>query len=256
MSSPTPFRSLLDRPSHPSEPAKAGGGKLLATLAIVGGGLLLLAAVGAAAGLWLVLSGPRFVPEELWEEQLLFVIEASVLPPGESDQILQEVRRLSQACEPRKMSSAQLEEVLTTLQQSPVFVLLDVGGIERDIVSASGLTDAEKEQARLAVRRAARGVQAGRIASGDFYAALPAGYFFPTQVAVALSDEDLWDYNSQFESEPPPASDADVRAALLRLKTLADQAQVSGEPWTFDVGDEFAKAVSGALAVAAQSSPE
>jgi hypothetical protein len=153
------------------------------------------------------------------------------------------------------MSAAQLEEVLTALQESPVFVLLDVGGIERDIVSASGLSQAEKEQGRRTVRRAARAVHAGKIPSGEFYGALPAGHFYPTLLAVALSEDELMEYNNQFiddqfTGEPPPASDGDVRSALARLAALAEKAGVPDEPWMFDVSDEFAKAVSGALAVA------
>jgi len=260
MSSPTPFQSQFPHLARKPGPPGTGGGKTLVPLVVVGGGILVLGALGAAVGVWMVLSAPQFVPEELWEEQLAFVIESSVLPPGEDAAVLKEARRLARACKPAKMSAAQLEEVLTALQESPVFVLLDVGGIERDIVSASGLSQAEKEQGRRTVRRAARGVHAGKIPSREFYGALPAGHFYPTLLTVALSEDELMEYDNQFfdnqffddqfTGEPPPASDGDVRSALARLAALAEKAGVPDEPWMFDVSDEFATAVSGALAVA------
>jgi len=245
--------SLFDRQftgqPRETQPQTSSSGKLLLTLAIVGGGVILLFIVGAALGVWLVLSRQGYAAQELWEEHLAYVIETSVLPPGERTAVQQQVKRLARACSPMKMSQAQLEEVLSELEASPVFVLLDVGGIEQEIVGASGLSSAVQERARRTVRRAARGVHAGKIDSDDFYDALPPGYFFPTQLTVALRDEDLEEYNSQFSEPTQPASDDDIKAALVRLTALADSAGIAFEPWTFDVSDEFTTAVDRALAV-------
>ena len=236
----------------PDPPRSSGGnGKLLLSLAILGAGVLLLFVIGIAAGAWLVWSSPGFgyEAEEFWEENLAYVVETSVLPPGEQAAVLKDVKRLGQECHPMKMSLAQQEEVLTELEKSAVFVLLDVGAIERDFIDVSGLPRAEKERGRRAARRAARGVHAGTISSGDFYSAWPAGHFYPSQIVVALDEEAYEDYYNQFPEEGPPITDGDVRAAVARLAELADAAGIQDEHWTFDMSDEFKAAVDKALAV-------
>jgi hypothetical protein len=236
----------------PDPPRSSGdNSKLLLSLAILGAGVLLLILMGAAAGVWLVWTSPDFGYEadEFWEENLAWVVETSVLPPGEQAAVLKDVKRLGQACHPLKMSLAQQEEVLTALENSPVFVLLDVGAIERDFIDVSGLSAAEKERGRRAARRAARGVHAGKISSGDFYSAWPTGHFYPSQIVVALDEEEYEDYYNEFPEEAPPITDADVRAAIARLAALADAAGIPDEEWTFDISDEFKAAVDKALAV-------
>jgi hypothetical protein len=131
---------------------------VLPTLLVLGAGVLLLLVIGAAAGAWLVMSSPGFgyEAEEFWEEQLAWVVESSVLPRGEQAAVLKEVRRLAKACHPKRMSLAEQEEVLQELEKSPVFVLLDIGAIERDFIDVSGLPAAEMERGRRAARSTRR----------------------------------------------------------------------------------------------------
>jgi hypothetical protein len=218
-------------------------------LLVLGGAVLLLFCGGAAAGLWLVLSGPHFEPEELWHEQLVYVIDTSILPAGEKKQVMSHVNRLAAACDSQVMDHGNLETVLTQLEASPVFVLLDVGWIDQAIVHAEGLSPAEQQAGGRTLIRAVRGVHAGRIASSEFYAALPKGYAYPTRLAIALDDEQLEAYYQGIEAETAPeASTDDIRAALARLKSLADGAAVPDEPWSYDISDEFGRAVDRALA--------
>jgi hypothetical protein len=235
----------------PGPPPAGGNGKLLLSLLVLGAGVLLLAVLGAGVGAWLIWSLPEFgyEAEEFWEEQLAWVVETSVLPPGEQAAMLKDVRRLAKECHPLKMSLAQQEEVLTELERSPVFVLLDVGAIEQEYIDVSDLPKAEKQRAKRAARRAARGVHEGKISSSDFYSAWPAGHFYPSQIVVALDEDAYEDYYNQFPEEVAAASDADVRTSVARLTALADAAGIPDEHWTFDASDQFKAAIDKALAV-------
>jgi hypothetical protein len=233
---------------HSADNSPAGRGLL--TAVILGGGVVVLFVIGAALGAWLVLWRPaQYEATEYWEAELAYVVETSVLPPGEHASIYAQLRRLARECDPERMSEAQLEEVLAALENSPVFVLLDVGAIEQDIVAKSGLSATEREDWKKTVRRAARGVHAGKVHTADFYAALPAGFFYKTELTVTLTEE--WEEGA-FDLPPAPetpASDEVVRASLSRLRTLAENAGIPDEPWSFDASDEFTRAVERALAV-------
>jgi hypothetical protein len=234
-------------PARPVEPRR---NQTLLTAAILIGGLVLLFGVGALGGLLLVLLMPtRYEASEDWEAFLAYVVETSVLPAGERTAIYAQVRRLARECDPEEMTEAQLAEVLTSLQSSSVFVLLDVGGIEHDLVAESGLTPTEKEDWQRAVRRAARGVHLGKVTSAEFYAALPPGFFYETKLTDALA-EDWYDEDDELPTAPDrPAGDHELRAALARLRLLGERAGVPDKPWTFDISDEFTVAVERALAV-------
>jgi hypothetical protein len=233
----------------PAEPPRRGGNHILLGLLLLGGGTLLLFCIGAAGGMWLVLSGPYFEPEELWHQQLVYVIDTSVLPEDEKKDIMRHVKRLAVACDSDEMDYYELESVLMHLESSPVFMLLDVGWIDQAIVHAPVLPAAEQAAAARTLQRVARGVQAGKITSGEFYAALPKGYAQPTQLAIGLSDERLEAYYEQLEAEEfQEAGTGDIRASLARLKSLADGAGIPDEVWTFDISDQFGQAVDQALA--------
>jgi hypothetical protein len=250
VSSPTAFQQQFPHLPRKEERAGASNTSVLITLALLGGSVLAIGLICVVAAVWFSLSRSAFVPEELWEEHLAWVIETSVLPRGEEAAVLKEVKRLADACGPEKITGDQHEEVLAALEESPVFLLLDVGGIERDVVSASGLSRTDKEQGKRTVRRAARGVHAGKTSVDEFYAALPPGLFYRTRLTVALTEEALDEFSAQFAAAALPASDDDVRAALNRLDELADKAGMPDENWKFDISDEFARAVSAALAKA------
>jgi hypothetical protein len=239
-------------PDHPGlgapgyEPPDRRG--LLLTAAMMAGGLLFLGAIGAALGVWLVLSQPvQYEAREDWEAFLAFVVDTSVVPPGEREEIYGQIQRLAAACEARSLSPAEVEAVLSRLEKSAVFVLLDTGSIERDLIARSGLSPAEREQWKQAVRRAAYGVQLGKVSDVEFYDALPQGFFYPTNLTRVLSQG--WDGGTTGpEGIDRSAADEDLRTALSRLRLLAENAGIPDEPWSPDVGEEFTAAVDRALA--------
>ncbi len=253
------------KPSGPMpgyEPTSPGFGPLkddstdrrgiLLTAAIMAGGLLLLFAIGVALGFWLVLSQPvQYEANEDWEAFLAYVIDTSVVPPGEQAEVYGQIQRLAGACEARSLSPVEVEEVLAQLEKSSVFVLLDVGSIERDLIARSGLSAAEREQWKQAVRRAAHGVQMGRVSDVEFYDALPQGFFYPTDLTSVLSQGWVGGTTGP-EGMDRTAADEDLRSSLARLRLLAENAGIPDEPWSPDVGDEFKAAVDRALAATEQ----
>ena len=131
-----------------------------------------------------------------------------------------------------------------------MFVLLDQGGIEREIVAQSGLPAAEKQAASRTLERAVRGVCGGQIAASDFYRRYP-GYYLPCELTAFLNEEELDQYIERIDSETfEPAGDDQVRESLARLQKLADQAGIADEPWTTDASDEFGRAIEAALEAA------
>jgi hypothetical protein len=244
---------LAPQPLPPPEPPRTDPSKTLWALLVLAGGVLALFCAGAAAGAWLVYSGPYFEPEELWHSQLAFVVENAELPPREEKQVMSHVRRLARACDLDRMHYEDLETVLKKLEDSPVFMLMDMELVEQDVVQAPGLSAEEQRAGRRTLMRVARGVHAGKITSAQFYSALPTGHFYPSRLTIALSEEEFDSYYDALDAaEIPEASTDDFRASLARLKALADEASIADEPWTFDISDEFAKAVDRALADVAE----
>jgi hypothetical protein len=92
-------------------------------------------------------------------------------------------------------------------------------------------------------------VHAGKIASGNFYAALPQGYYYETRIAPALDEDDWAEFDAEFVLADQPITAPDIRAAMGRLNDLADGAAIPDEHWKFDISDEFKAAVDKALAV-------
>jgi hypothetical protein len=224
-------------------------------LLLIGGGALILVSLAVVAGLGWAFSGR--LGESVWHEELLTTIEDSEIPRSEKSELVSHVNRLAAACRSGQINRDQLRTILTRLEESPVFVAMDLGGIEREVFVQSGLSQEERQAARNTLVRAVRGVFAGKISIDDFYGALPPGYYVRCELTAFLSQEELDQYYLEFDAEPfEPATDDQVRQSLARLDKLAKDAGIRLDPWTIDISDELAKAIEEARKAAGVSDQE
>jgi hypothetical protein len=231
-------------------------GNVFLGLLLIGGGILILVSLGVVAGLSWAFSGALGVSDDLWREQIIATIEESDIPRSEKSELIAHVNRLAAACKSGEISRDQLRTTLDSLEDSPVFVVMDLGGIEQDIVFQSGLSAEERQAARTTLLRAVRGVFEGQISIDDFYGALPPGYFIRAELTAFLSQKELDEYFVQLDELPSePATDEEVRRSLARLDQLAKDAGIRSAVWTIDLSDELGRAIDQARAGARDQEP-
>jgi hypothetical protein len=224
----TPFGA-----SPSQQPPRKSGFNWLIGLLLIGLGVLFLGGVVCIAGVCYVASNLDKWVVGIGREALVAVINDSQLPPSEKGEVITQVDRLVTAYKERKINQADLERVFTELQDAPALKALTLYGVENDYFANTKLTADEIEQGRRTFQRALRGVYEGQISDETFYAALPGD---GEQVRLAST-------NSADSS-----ADDDLRETLVKLKVIADNAQIPDEPFQLDIGDEVKKLVDKALA--------
>ena len=115
-------------------------------------------------------------------------------------------------------------------------VVLEMRSVEKKYVTASGLTDEEKQSARRTIGRFTIGITGQSIPLGKYNDALG-----PVMKAVTndLGEEELF----YMESVP----DEKLNAMLDIMKALADEANVPGEGDGVDISDGIQAAIDGVL---------
>jgi hypothetical protein len=231
-----------------ARPARRGG-SLIMGVVLVGGGILMLLSLLIVAGVWYAVSSVDRWLVGLGREAIVAVVEDSEIPEQEQTEVIAQVDRVVAAYKAGRIDQDDLAAIFEQLDNAPVFVAMDLGGIEQDIVAPSGLSDDEQQQARRTLERAFRGVHERKIEIADFYAALPAGFFYQSEFSAMRSEDELDNLAEQMENEEfQPATDDQVRKSLARLKQMADAAGIPDEPFSIDIGDEFKKVVDQVLA--------
>jgi hypothetical protein len=86
-----------------------------------------------------------------------------------------------------------------------------------------------------------RGVYEKKIDQEAFNEAMPRGGQESAELAEDFDPDTM-------QPQEPQVTDEEVRQMLVRLKKLADDAEIPDEPFQIDVGDEVKKVVDKALA--------
>lgn len=218
------------------QPRRKSGMNWLVGLLLVFVGFIVLGGVVCVAGVWYVASNLDKWVVGLGREAIVAAINDSELPAEEKTEVITQVDRLVTAYKEKKINQQDLERVMTELQDAPALKALALYGIENEFLEGSELPAKELEQARRTFERALRGVYEGKINDEVFYAALPGGEDDSVRLAANNPAEDA--QNSQ----------DDLRELVVKLKVMADNAQIPNEPFLLDIGDEVKKLVDRALA--------
>jgi hypothetical protein len=222
--SPTPFQ----------QPPRKSGMSWLLSLVLIGLGFLFLGGVVCVAGVWYVASNLETWVVGLGREAIVAGINDSELPQEEKAEIIAQVDRVVAAYKEGKLTPADLERVMTQLEDAPAIKALALYGIENAYLEGSSLSEQELAEARTTFNRVLRGVYEGKISDETFWNTLPGDEDEKVHLASTNANDDNFD--------------DELRLSLAKLKVLADNARIPDEPFQLDIGDEVKKLVDQALA--------
>jgi hypothetical protein len=234
----------------PQQPPKSGSGCGWGLLIGCLGTVVLLVVLCAGIGFYVKNNADKWIAGVV-REGIVAVINDSDIPGQEKTEVIAQIDRVVDAYKARTINQQDLEGIFSDLQESPVFVLISVWGIEQAYLTPSGLTAEEKEAGRLVVQRAMRGVAEKKISEEALTAAIPgSGHQSAGDEAGELPlPGDNGPEAPVPESNDPSGrlSDEEVRQMLVSLKQLADDAQIPEEPFTIDISDAIKQIVDKAL---------
>jgi len=244
MSLGSPTQSPLSPSPFDQPPRKSGMGGLVSLL-FIGLGILLIGGAVCIGGVWYVASNIDRWLVGIGREAIVSMINDSELPEQEKKEVITQVDRVVTAYKERKITQADLERIMTELQDSPALLALELYGIEEEYLADTKLPEKEIEKGRRTFQRVLRGVYEGKITQDDFFAALP-------DDAAELSSEEVKGKSVQEQirlasNKAEESFDDDLRLALTKLKVLADNVGIPDEPYQLDIGDAVKKLVDQAL---------
>jgi hypothetical protein len=216
----------------PPPPRQGSGGKCL-----IGCGILaLILVVCCAGGIWWSVN---YLPgimlaqgTELARTKIIEEIEKSDLREEDKQVIVEQVNRVAKETKEGKVTVEQALKIMQNLAESPLVMIAMAYGIEEKYLNRSGLDDAEKQEAKLTLQRAARGVFEQKISQEQLKEAMR-----------PISNEKP-DGNLELKEQ---VTDDELRQFLTDLKQLADDASIPDELFQVDIGAEVKKAVDDAL---------
>ncbi|MCU0877982.1 MAG: hypothetical protein MUF06_09380 [Pirellulaceae bacterium] len=235
----------------PQDRQKSGSGCGWGLLIGCLGAVVLAIVLCAGIGLYVRNNADKWIAG-IVREGIVAVVRESEIPEAEKTEVIAQIDRVVDAYKARRINQQDLEGIFEQLQESPVFVLISVWGIEQAYLAPSGLTAEEKEAGRLVVQRSMRGVVEKKISQESLSAAIPSN----GQVGQnGESADGLPPGEDELQKSVPPVggperqlTDDEVRQMLARLKQLADDAQIPAEPYIVDIGDAMKQVVDKALA--------
>ena len=224
-----PGQSYSPTPQYPT-PAR-GGSNWILSLLLIGGGVLLIACVLIVGAVWYAVSSIEGWVVGLGREGIVAMVEESDIPPAEKTEVVAQVDRVVAAYKANEIGSEDLERLLTGLDDSFLMTYISYYGIQEYLLEDSDVPAEEQEALKLAWRRVAHGMFAGKITREEFEEALPSDDAFEQAV-----------------EDSPEARNEVLQAWHKRMTRLADEAGVPADPPAVDIGDEAKKLVDELLA--------
>jgi hypothetical protein len=186
-------------------------------------------------GVWWVQSNFTKLIATVAREAIVAGINESELAAQEKTEVIAQIDRVVNTFKAGKLNTDEVEKLFEDLQDSPIFVLIQIWGAEKVYLEPSGLSAEEKLAAKRALERVFRGVHEKKITHEQFEGAMPESFH-----AEAEAEDPA--------AKPKKVSDEDVRTFVANLKKLADDAQIPDEPFQIDISDELKKDIDKALA--------
>lgn len=215
----------------PQQPPKSGCGGcgcwLTAFL------VLLLIAILACAGVaWYVAANAASIGADIARSGINSVVQESQLPAEEKQAIMKQVDRVVKGVKQGDITFNDFTQVAQKLEKSPLLTTIMVMTAEEKYIKPSGLTDEEKEAARLAIRRLVQGVVEEKISQEDLK--------HPLEVIMYEDAENKQQLKERI-------SDEELREFVKRCKDLADTASVAEDPAPVKISDEIKKLIEESL---------
>ena len=167
-------------------------------------------------------------------------ISESDLPPKEKDEMREQTGRVATALREGKITMAQAGEILQKVMESPLMPTLIVGAVDKQYLQRSGLTEQEKTDGRLALKRFASGTMEKKIGEPGIDAVM-------AHVADRESDGH-WQLRQI-------VSDEDLKAALEEAKAQADAAGIPEQPAEVDPSGELKRIIDESMGEAEAKRP-
>lgn len=160
------------------------------------------------------------------------VIDESDLPAEDKTQVKAQVTRVVDAFRSGQINFEKLGEVVKQLMESPVMGSMMLYAVEEKYIKPSGLSEEEKQQARLTLQRVLRGVVEEKIDTEEL------------EPALSSVMEDGPNDQKKLKEK---VTDEELRTFIAELKKFADEAEIPDEPYQVRIGEEVKKAVDKAL---------
>jgi hypothetical protein len=171
-------------------------------------------------------------------------VDMSQLPPEEKVQIKVEIDRFTDSLNDPQISAEEfgplMQSYVQTFMESPLIGTIMVSAAEQEQIDKSGLSDEEKEEARVTLRRFLRGTIDNDIPQADSQAAF--------QHIAVRAPNNRWQLK-------PSVTDEQLRAFVTEAKKAADDANVPEQPGPIDPSEEVKKAIDAALSWNAPNKP-
>jgi hypothetical protein len=198
-------------------------------------GAIVLSVVLCGVGAWWVKNNVTQLIATVAREAIVAVINESELDPQEKTEVIAQVDRVVSAFKSGKLKPEEVEKLFEEMEDSPIFVLIQIYGVEKMYLEPSGLSAEEKQAGKRVFERVFRGIHEKKIAQGEFETAMP-----ESMQHQAEEDPQM--------KQTPQISDEDVRKFIANLKKLADDAQIPDEAFQVDISDELKKDIDKVLA--------
>ncbi len=158
------------------------------------------------------------------------IVKDSGLPDDQKDEILTEIRQLSDDFKSGKISVQQLAQVGRTISEGPLIPLAGVQLARHKYIEPSSMTPAEKASSILNVQRLARGVYEKRIPRSEL-----------DEVVKPIAEVRR---PGQWKLKEKP-TDMEVSEFVANAKARADAAMIPNEPFDLNIADELKKELHG-----------
>ncbi|HEY2412178.1 MAG TPA: hypothetical protein VGM76_13640 [Lacipirellulaceae bacterium] len=161
------------------------------------------------------------------------MVADSGLAPDQKQAIANQIDRVADGFKTGRLSVEQMRGIMEKITQSPLMASITASAADKKYISSSGLTDAEKADGRMTVKRFASGVFNRKIDKPVMEAAL-----------APISEEQSGGGRVGLK---PIVSDDELRAFLKAAKEQADKAGIAEQVESVDAAGEFKKVVDEAL---------
>ena len=211
---------------QPVDPPK-GNGCLKGCLIIAV--LLLVIAIGSG---WYVSQNWRGMASGFARTVMTQSLEQSDLPAEEQEEIRVQIERLLTEFEEGRLTQDQAERLMQRFAESPLSAVAIAYTIELKYFDESGLSDQEKEEGRMTLRRCVRGLFDGDLTEDDVDPVLG-------KIATK-TDDGGWEL-------PETLTDEELRTFLADAKLRADEVGIPETVEVVDPSDEIKRIVDSVL---------
>lgn len=230
-SAPEPSQSPSFTQPQYSPAARGGSGKFWLGLLMIGGGAMILLSLLVVAAVWYAVSSLEGMLIGVGRDGMVAMVQESDIPEQEKTEVVAQIDRVVTAYQAREIDQADLDGLMTKLDDSPVMAYVTWYGAEDFYLDQCELPAADEARLRTAYRRALYGVSHGKLDADSVFLAFP-------------DDEE---FDEKLADKPDQAAALLLKSAE-RFNELADQAGIPANPSAIDVGDEAKKLVDELLA--------